>query len=317
MKNKNNNNAIGHVIVLFWVFIIIMFTIIRHFLLNYMPQVVISGYLFMFVIAFSIAFAISHCFHIALLIATLIIYGRMIYRYNAPKNVIQNSTSLPSTILFVIGIISIVIVSYLLIPYNKSLIIQYSLFFMITYLIVSIGEWFLHKKVLHCFHFWPWLYNNKFTNPILLHLQNDCKIHHAHHIYTKDDMTLSHIDDENELLFCWKTLAIIALISPFILISVVRILRLRIPIKVQIITMILFTLVFGIVWNGSHPQTHSVQNISMPITEGPVWKSMPYPNIIETNHEMHHRIKGKDKGNFNVVFLGADELFNSNNLFKF
>jgi hypothetical protein len=32
-----------------------------------------------------------------------------------------------------------------------------------------------------------------------------------------------------------------------------------------------------------------------------------------TNHELHHQIKGDDKGNYNVVFLGADEVFNTNN----
>ena len=34
--------------------------------------------------------------------------------------------------------------------------------------------------------------------------------------------------------------------------------------------------------------------------------------LLYNNHKMHHIQKGKKKGNFNIIFLGADEWFNDN-----
>jgi hypothetical protein len=31
------------------------------------------------------------------------------------------------------------------------------------------------------------------------------------------------------------------------------------------------------------------------------------------NHDMHHKVKGDDKGNYNIVVLGADAILNTKN----
>jgi hypothetical protein len=69
------------------------------------------------------------------------------------------------------------------------------------------------------------------------------------------------------------------------------------------------------VWNSIHPGMHGMR-VDMPLSEGPsgadirLHRANPY----YLNHKAHHHVKGADKGNFNVVFLGADELFATNRM---
>lgn len=314
MKKKSQN--LDKFTLLFWVSVIGLFLVIRHILLTFAPEAVVSGYLFMFVLGFCVSLAINRSFHVSLLIGMLIVYGRMIYRYSAPKEAIQNYTSAPSTILFVIGLVSTVIAAYLLIPYSESPAIRYSIFFLLAYLLCSVGEWVIHKYVMHCYTHWTRLQDSEFPNPITRILQHACALHKDHHVSVNTDMTLTHIGDESALLFNWETLLMSAALELLPLMLVTWLLRLRIPIKIQVSTIACLMVLFGIVWNGTHPQMHRVQGqVDMPLTQGPpIWRTMSYPDLVGKNHEVHHMIKGVEKGNFNVVFLGADELLMSNNM---
>jgi sterol desaturase/sphingolipid hydroxylase (fatty acid hydroxylase superfamily) len=84
-----------------------------------------------------------------------------------------------------------------------------------------------------------------------------------------------------------------------------------VPIYASAAVSLVLSFGFSTVWNSVHTRMHGKQ-VDVPF--------IPKVNVPDTmydvylkNHELHHQIKGDEKGNFNVVFLGADELFQTNN----
>jgi len=61
---------------------------------------------------------------------------------------------------------------------------------------------------------------------------------------------------------------------------------------------------------------HNLEN-KYSIKKGPYDEGLfdlnPVTRALFTNHANHHIQKGEKKGNFNVIIMGADEWFNSNN----
>jgi hypothetical protein len=128
-----------------------------------------------------------------------------------------------------------------------------------------------------------------------------------------NDMTLKHETHENSLIFTWETLLMVLVIGLVLSYVVTKVLNLRIPLMTQIIAFVVLTILYGIVWNNIHPRMHDT-NVQLPLHKGPGDINMKYNDILYENHKLHHIIKGEEKGNFNVVFLGMDELMMTNNL---
>ena len=302
--------------VLVLVMLICLLVVVRHVLLSLAPHVVFSGYVYMLVIGFCICFAVTRDFHASLLLGALLVYGRAVYRYTAPKSALKSYTSAPSTALFVVGLIATVVASYLIAPHLHlhHAYIRYALFFLSAYFAASVIEWVLHKYVMHCYAYWPWLHATDRRDPITRNMQKACVLHHDHHLAVKRDMTLTHVGDKHTLLFDWATLAMVAVPAFACVAFASWALRLHIPWGVQATTLAVLLLFFGLVWNGAHPKMHRAK-VTMSLKEGPpILRNLTYPELVHRNHELHHVIKGDAKGNYNVVFLGADELFMSNNM---
>ena len=263
--------------------LISLLVVARHVMLTHAPALVFSGYAYVLVIGYCIAYAVTRSLHVALLLGLLMVYGRAVYRYAAPGHVLLDYTGLPNTALFVAGLVATVAAAHGLMPYRTSAAVRYGLFFLLVYLQSSLIEWTLHKYVMH------------------------------HHLSVNADMTLSHVDNTHTLLFDWATLAMPAVPAFAMMLLTSRLLGLGIPVRVQAATLAALTLFFGFVWNGAHPKMH-LADVAMPAAKGPpVLRGLSYPELMRKNHELHHTIKGDSKGNYNVVFLGADELLMSNN----
>jgi hypothetical protein len=70
------------------------------------------------------------------------------------------------------------------------------------------------------------------------------------------------------------------------------------------------------IWNKTHAAMHDLE-YEYSITKGPYDQGLintdGLTNLLYQNHEAHHMQKGPTKGNYNVIFLGADEWLQSNN----
>ena len=293
--------------------LISLLVVARHVMLTHAPALVFSGYAYVLVIGYCIAYAVTRSLHVALLLGLLMVYGRAVYRYAAPGHVLLDYTGLPNTALFVAGLVATVAAAHGLMPYRTSAAVRYGLFFLLVYLQSSLIEWTLHKYVMHCYANWPWLRDTRRDDVLTRNLRRSCQLHSDHHLSVNADMTLSHVDNTHTLLFDWATLAMPAVPAFAMMLLTSRLLGLGIPVRVQAATLAALTLFFGFVWNGAHPKMH-LADVAMPAAKGPpVLRGLSYPELMRKNHELHHTIKGDSKGNYNVVFLGADELLMSNN----
>lgn len=315
MVGENRNEDQNY---LFLLGLLITLVVVRHFVLKFAPHIVFSGYLFMYIVGWTIAFIATQNFQIALLVGLTMVYGRIIYRYSQDKAVLDNYTGWQNTSIFIIGIVAAYGFAVLTNPYANQPWMHGILFVMVIYLSASVIEWVLHRKIMHCYMFWPWLDKKKDAskNWILHQLQRSCHLHKDHHVSVKPDMRLKEVKDDHELIFDWPTTFGIALIGYPLILLITYILGIRVAWWIQFVAIIIMAVMFSLVWNSIHATMHG-EDVHVPMQEGPPNLNIKM-NIDEAlyarNHVVHHQIKGEQKGNYNVVFLGADELFQTNRL---
>jgi hypothetical protein len=180
------------------------------------------------------------------------------------------------------------------------------------YLAMSIGEWLIHKYLMHGYQFAPYVRNIPFIGII-------DKEHQLHHHDVNKDMTITNDFNETSVIFENIHLLGIFLIAIIVSFMITFFMKLKVKIHEQLGVIIFLSLLITLIWNNIHPAMHDVV-----ITDQSLLKAIPSclekidkSNIYFKNHEMHHLVKEiSKKGNFNVVFLAADDLFNTNNLFK-
>lgn len=183
--------------------------------------------------------------------------------------------------------------------------VRYALFGALLWLSASLVEWVLHKYVMHCTQHAPWIK----SMPLV---QSACVTHHRHHLSVNPDMSMDHVADVHELVFDWKTTAQVGAIVLPAMFAWNWGVGLRVPTAVVCVTVIAFTIGFSTIWNTIHPAMHEYEGpIPALLPRLPV---KPERGLLFRNHEAHHQIKGERKGNYNVVFLGADELLNTNRM---
>lgn len=301
---------------IFLIGLLVSLVIARHMLLTFAPHIVFSGYLFMFVIGWTVAFIATQNFQIALLVGLTLVYGRVIYRYSQTKAVLDNYTGWQNTTIFIIGIVAAYGVAVLAHPYANDSWMHGVLFVMVLYLSASVIEWVLHRMIMHCYMYWPWLDKKNTNSWFLRQLQKSCHLHKDHHVSVKPDMSLKEVKDDHELIFDWPTTLGIALIGyPFILL-ITHVAGIRVGWWIQFVAIILMAVLFSLVWNSIHATLHGAK-VDIPLREGAPNLNIKMDKdeaLYARNHVIHHQIKGDQKGNYNVVFLGADELFQTNRL---
>lgn len=189
---------------------------------------------------------------------------------------------------------------------GRSGAVRFAVFGCLMWLSASVVEWVLHKYVMHCTQHAPWIK----SVPLV---QNACVTHHRHHLSVKPDMSIDGpVTDVHELVFDWKTTAQVGAIVLPVMFGWNWALGLRVSARVVLAVVLAFTIGFATIWNTFHPGMHEYRG-PMPALL-PRLPLEPRRGLLYRNHEAHHQIKGERKGNFNVVFLGADELLSTNRL---
>ncbi len=294
-----------------------LLTIFRHLVLKFAPQLIVSAYITMFVIAFALSLIIGQSIKIALLIGLIITVGRLIYRYNTNPDVLEDGTGIINTMLFVVGLIMIVVMTPLLIPFTDSIGVNWGIYGLVAYIMASLFEWFSHKYVMHCFQYMKWLEHIPHSHFIFGRFAQNCHHHKQHHMSVNPNMTLNHVENKYELVFGWSTLILATILIALGMIPVISLLNLQITLKQNLLFTSSMALIFGLVWNSIHPKMHD-HPVPNSVSEAPPNIGIPTPptNLYYRNHEIHHQVKGDRKGNYNVVFLGADELLDTNRLVR-
>ena len=185
---------------------------------------------------------------------------------------------------------------------EKNSFYSISLFLVSFYFITSLQEYFMHKYIMH----------NKINIPYLKETYDD---HIKHHISTNKDFTIKDNDHSN-ICFSFMTMLPIFFVNVFILyILFYKIISLHII----VITVIIAQIIFIVIWNSLHSYIHffSVNKICKNTVYG-IPPEYINPNNIYVkwsleNHKAHHYYKKDEKGNYNVVFPGADYLLGTYN----
>lgn len=183
--------------------------------------------------------------------------------------------------------------------------VRYALFAGLLWLSGTCAEYALHKYVMHCTQHAPWLKKSRF-------LRDTCESHHDHHLSVKPDNTLTHVSHPGELVFDWSvTFKVLCVVAPA-MVAWDAALGLGVGARAAIAATAVAALGFAAVWNSVHPDMHGYEGEfpRMP----PRVPGLRARGVLARNHELHHQVKGPRKGNYNVVFLGADELFGANRM---
>ena len=287
--------------------IISLLIIMLFFILEYYPQLVFSAYIYMFVIAYTISFTITHHLKLSLMLTLLTILGRVIYRYNTNKVTLDNYKGVLNTTIFAVGMVLLFIASHLLKKQKDNLFIDITLYTILLYIVFSINEWIVHKYVMHCYQNLPWilLLPNNYANKA-------CMSHKNHHLSVEKDMSLNDNNKDTELVFNLYHGLTLGVFVFILMTLIIYKLNLRINVYVNLLCCIVSSFMFVLVWNSIHTKMHK-HEVNIPLSPLVNIAYVPDDNVYFKNHELHHQIKGDDKGNYNVVFLGADEFFNTNN----
>ena len=175
----------------------------------------------------------------------------------------------------------------------------YLLYFLALYIIFTISEWMVHRYVMH---------GEEERNYI-------SRDHWKHHRNVQKDMSLEDGGREG-LYFYWPEtvmIFVIALVEALLLRLVFYALfGVTIRLLVVVGVVVLITLYQSSFWNTIHPDihhapVHSNWKYGVPGWEG--WKHMFFYSWLKNNHQKHHRVKGEDKGNFNITLPGGDWIF--------
>ena len=188
-------------------------------------------------------------------------------------------------------------------------------FIIIFYICFSITELIVHRYIMHCnndsilttiFGYIPFL-----NKQYLL----TCDKHIQHHIEVDPDMTIPNNKNKESLFMGWQIFGYLFMVI-FICFTIGKyISNYNISFKYLIFFSLIIAFLWQYLWNKLHAQMHEY-DIDYSIKEGPYDEGILdltfVKNILLTNHENHHLQKGDNKGNYNVILLGADEWFGLN-----
>ena len=260
----------------------------------------------MVALAYAMGFAYSRDARVAALAGLLVVAGRVAYRYARPAQV-KNPLGAEPTAVFALGLLGAAGLSTYL--RGHPALARWGLYLSLYYAVGSLVEYGIHKYVMHCYTFAPWMMRK--DAPACL--RRTCLAHLSHHNSVQTDMGLSEVRDEHELVFSWPLTATLGVGVGALMWAVTLAAGLRIPGRTHAALTAALVVGFSIVWNTVHPTMHR-HELSGKV---PMPPALPYKlrgGLWYDNHAIHHEIKGEHKGNYNVVYLGADEILGANRL---
>ncbi len=267
-----------------------------------------QAYLLMFAAAFGVARARNADARVAALLGLACVLGRAAMRYARPpeppgaeKWYMGAGTSLK----FGAAVLATGVLARRL--DGRSRLVRYGLFAALLWLSGSVAEYGLHKYVMHCTQHAPWVRR-------VGALREICDSHHTHHLSVRPDNTLSRVEHPGELVFDWATtLKVLVLVAP-VMVAWDAALRLGVGAAGAVAATAAAAVGFSAVWNTVHPDMHDYAGPFPAMPPRLRGVAAPRGGLLFRNHEAHHQVKGPRKGNYNVVFLGADELFDTNRI---
>ena len=264
-----------------------------------------------------IVYTFTHQFDLSLFVTLIILFVRTIYRYNASEEDLkpENYNNLKNTSLFILGLGFI----YASIHFRKNLkqYIPITNFILLSYIIISIMEFTVHKYVMHC-------KNNSYLNYIISkipYLDNTCKYHATHHINVNTDMSVSDKKEDplndSKFRMGWNIYPLLVVTFGISIIFAKNVSGYKISFMNIGILSGSIVFLWEYLWNKTHVAMHNF-DYDYSIKKGPydegVLNTEMIKNLLYKNHAAHHAQKGDKKGHYNVIFLGADEWFNSNSM---
>ena len=294
----------------------IILIIARYFILKAFPKFVFNAYIWMFLIPFFTIYYHTKNFDFSLASGLLIVILRTIYRYVTTRGSLmkKNYNSFKNNFLFCLSLILIILGICYENECNK-IPLKLINFIFLAYIFSSIYEYIVHKYVMHC--------DNKsiFTNaekiPIISKYYKDsCSKHKKHHLDVKPDMKVLNNSIKESMYMGWDVF-IIFCIFLFDNILVAKLISgYNIEYKYILLITIISSFLWCYLWNKTHSEMHSYDSSNYSLKDGPHDNNMFNMSwisyLLYNNHKMHHIQKGKKKGNFNIIILGADEWFNDN-----
>lgn len=188
----------------------------------------------------------------------------------------------------------------------------------VVYTNLTTLEWLVHKYVMHGY--------DRVNFPIVGRLiGHESDAHWEHHQEVKSDMGLDIQKKEEKhkgLFFRYKATIIFTFILFGILSLQFKLLKLNISQKTTVAISFFSTITYSFLWNNFHALLHGADDIILP---GTVGVSNKYQNNVVhfvprfwfnwmmLNHAQHHAVKGRSKGNYNIILPGFDYLMGTYN----
>ena len=160
---------------------------------------------------------------------------------------------------------------------------KYVTCFVCLYLYVTLGEWFIHKHIMHNEEFDPG--------------------HIRHHKSVNIDMTLSEDDFMEEDIRMGSEHTIMITLSTVCVSNAIinKMFGLGVNHKYILLGGLALAIFYRTMWNTYHRKMHFESEFFENTNN-------PYLKWIFTNHSLHHLQKGVLKGNYNILFPGGDHL---------
>jgi len=200
--------------------------------------------------------------------------------------------------------------------YTKILLAIIVVYFDLTSL-----EWLVHKYVMHGY--------DRVNFPVVGKLiENESTSHLAHHHEVLSDMTLdiqNKIDEEKGkgLFFHHEATALFTVVLYVLITLQFKLFKIDTKATTVFAISLISTIGYSFLWNNFHSLLHGESEIIIPGTEGVTNRYQNYvtplvPNFwfewMMLNHAQHHAVKGKSKGNYNIILPGFDYIMGTYNL---
>lgn len=294
----------------------LIIVIVRFCILKWYPNFLINSYIWMFVIPMSILYYYTKNFDYSLLVSLIIIITRTIYRYNTSEDSLKkkNYNSFKNCFLYFSSMVLIIFAVY----FESELIklpVKFLNFIILFYIFASIYEYIIHKYVMHCDN--KSIFRNlKYIPFINSQYNNARKKHRYHHFDVNPNMSVKKNSIRESMYMGWD-MFIVGLFFAFdSLLAAKYISGYEIDYTYIIIISLIFVFIWCYLWNKTHAEMHQFDNSDYSLKDGPHdnnYLNMSWITyLLFNNHKMHHLQKGRKKGNYNIIILGADEWFMDN-----
>jgi hypothetical protein len=153
------------------------------------------------------------------------------------------------------------------------------------------------------------MHSDKINNIVIPYINYPLSYHIKHHLDVKYNMELNknYVNNLDGLYFIWSSVVLLSIFAYLIYYVIIKVLfKYDIENKYILLLAISVLLLYRLIWNYIHPKMHQLSK-----------EKIEDMNFIEKflfkNHAYHHLQKGDKKGNYNIVVVGADHLFNDYN----